>query len=116
MATPITDSMKMTIEETARRRQIQARLQQEHGITPETIRKRIHELDYHLAEADYVEVRHRRGRGSRLCRRRGRDDGVLGTGDESRRPKMLEFERAAKLRDRIRALRQQELLFGESIR
>ena len=30
--------------------------------------------------------------------------------------KTLEFERAAKLRDRIRALRQQELLFGESIR
>lgn len=113
----ITDSMQVTIEETMRRRQIQARYNQEHGITPETIRKRIHDLDYHVAEADYMDVNIA-----------AEDEAVYATEADMEKTmasleremkaaaKMLEFERAAKLRDRLRALRQQELLFGETIR
>ncbi len=113
----VTDSMKVTIEETGRRRQIQARYNQEHGITPETIRKRIHDLDYHMTEADYVEVSI------------AAEDAVVYTSEADAQKTMasleremkaaakkLEFERAAKLRDRLRALRRQELLFGESMR
>lgn len=111
----VTDSMKMTIEETARRRQIQADYNKEHGITPETIRKRIHDLDYRIAEADYLEVSIA-----------AEEEAVYAVDAEKTiasleremkaAAQMLEFERAAKLRDRIRALRQQELQFGQSLR
>lgn len=40
----MTDSMKIAIEETARRRQIQMRYNEEHGITPQTIKKEVRDL------------------------------------------------------------------------
>jgi len=46
----ITDSMKETIEETARRRTIQEKYNQEHGITPQTIKKEIREVISNIDE------------------------------------------------------------------
>ena len=46
----ITDSMKETIEETARRRTIQEKYNQEHGITPQTIQKEIREVISNIDE------------------------------------------------------------------
>ncbi len=43
-ADTITDSMKRAIEETNRRRQIQQKYNEEHGITPTTIRKAVRDL------------------------------------------------------------------------
>lgn len=40
----ITDSMKIAIEETQRRRQIQKKYNEEHGITPQTIKKAVRDL------------------------------------------------------------------------
>ena len=40
----MTDSMKNTIEETNRRREIQERYNEEHGITPTTIKKAVRDL------------------------------------------------------------------------
>ena len=43
-ADSVTDSMKKAIEETERRRTIQMRYNEEHGITPQTIKKAVREL------------------------------------------------------------------------
>ena len=43
-ADQITDSMRVAIEETERRRRIQQKYNEEHGITPQTIRKAVRDL------------------------------------------------------------------------
>ena len=43
-ADTITDSMKAALEETNRRREIQMKYNEEHGITPQTIKKAVRDL------------------------------------------------------------------------
>ena len=43
-ADDVTDSMKVAISETQRRRMIQAAYNQEHGIDPQTVRRRVHDI------------------------------------------------------------------------
>ncbi|MCD0801245.1 excinuclease ABC subunit B, partial [Staphylococcus aureus] len=43
-ADKMTDSMKYAIDETQRRREIQMKHNEKHGITPKTINKKIHDL------------------------------------------------------------------------
>jgi excinuclease ABC subunit B len=47
----MTRSMQESIDETDRRRAIQAAYNIEHGITPKTISKKIHDLESHIPEA-----------------------------------------------------------------
>jgi len=106
----VTDSMAQTLRETDRRRALQAQYNEEHGITPETIRSSIRELLQTVYERDYytVEVeapaKETFDSPADLERRITELDAQMK--DAARR---LDFEQAAELRDRIRALRRQQV-------
>ncbi len=109
----VTDSMRLALEETGRRRRIQAEYNETHGITPESIKKGIPELEYKMVQADYVSldlaaesvpVYENTGEKGALIERLEAEMKVAA--------KELEFERAAVLRDRIRALKMKELEVG----
>ncbi|RMH02729.1 MAG: excinuclease ABC subunit UvrB, partial [Nitrospirae bacterium] len=109
----VTESMRIALEETARRRRIQEQYNAEHGITPKTIRKRIYDLEAQLAEADYVDI-DRVAEEKELYEAEGDIETVIERLQQEMKAaaKALEFERAAQLRDRIKALRQKELQLG----
>ena len=103
----MTDSMKLAIGETERRRGVQRAFNEEHGIVPRSVVKQIDEPLIQAYDADYVDVP--------LVA----DDGPA----PSEIPRMvaklrkemkqasdrLEFEKAAEIRDRIRGLQEKEL-------
>ncbi|HSF05426.1 MAG TPA: excinuclease ABC subunit UvrB [Methylomirabilota bacterium] len=102
----VTESMAATIRETERRRALQAAYNREHDITPESIRSSIRELLQTVYERDYytVEVEapaeERFASPADLARRIAELETRMR--EAARR---LDFEQAAELRDRVRALR-----------
>ena len=104
-ADAITDSMRRAIDETNRRREIQRRYNEENGITPETIRKQLGSPLVEVFEADYAtvplappdEIDHVDARD--LPRLIGELRQAMREAAEA-----LDFERAAELRDKLRAL------------
>lgn len=109
----VTDSMRMTLEETGRRRTIQLAYNHEHGITPETVKKRIHDMEYQWAEADYVELS-QAAEAEEVYEAHGDLEKRLAALEQEMKAaaKDLEFERAAKLRDAVRNLRQKLIQVG----
>ncbi|PYN59757.1 MAG: excinuclease ABC subunit B [Candidatus Rokuibacteriota bacterium] len=102
----VTESMAATIQETDRRRVLQAAYNAEHGITPETIRSSIRELLQTVYERDYVTVEvEERGpeRFETPAQLTERISELEGRMKEAAR--RLDFEQAAELRDRLRALK-----------
>ena len=112
-ADTITGSMQRAIDETNRRREIQMRYNQEHGITPETVRKRVHEA----IRAEPTESEARSPKEEALVRVKGMSAEELAAHIQELEKEMfaaakrLEFERAAELRDEIQALREGLLEF-----
>ena len=107
-----TDSIRETLSETERRRELQEAYNQEHGITPRTIVKRIADIRDSIWEQDYVTVPAETPAAEAL------DPETLPALLEGLRGEMreaaaaLEFERAAELRDRIQALETERLRLG----
>jgi excinuclease ABC subunit B len=109
----VTDSMRMAIEETARRRKIQAQYNAEHGITPESIQKSIGTLEYQMAEADYLTIPVAADAQAAYERPQVLEETIRQLEEEMKAAaKLLEFEKAAQLRDRIKALKLKELEVG----
>jgi len=106
----VTDSMQMALAETGRRRAIQADYNAKHGIVPMSIKKDVLSLEYATAEVGDVQLD--------LV---AESPSVYGTEEATEQvikrlememkaaAKALEFERAAALRNRIRALKLKEL-------
>ena len=115
----VTDSMQRTIDETGRRRSIQAEFNKVHGITPTTIKSSIKNILESVYEQDYptIEIKATEPGGEYSF---GIDFNINDPQElrkEIKRlekkmkeaAKALEFEEAAVLRDKVRILREKEL-------
>ncbi len=115
----ITESMRAAIEETDRRRAVQQRYNVEHGITPITIVREIHDLNDRLRVAAETRGEYEAGgRGHELeGRTRRQVEELVGRLDAEMRnaAKNLEFERAATIRDQVQEIRLRVLAEDASI-
>jgi len=120
-ADKITPAMRVTIDETARRRRIQEEYNRDHGITPETVKSRIKDVSAAIYEKDYVELAAPAAREEEMAEPAAelvRNPAAL-RGEIERLEKQmraaaaeLAFEEAARLRDQVARLREMELQYG----
>jgi excinuclease ABC subunit B len=100
-----TEAMRASMRETDRRRAIQVAYNEEHGITPATVRKGISEMSEFLAMEDRAPRRRRRGRTEAESPEElertivALEEEMIAAADD------LRFEEAARLRDELKELR-----------
>ncbi|HEX2062349.1 MAG TPA: excinuclease ABC subunit UvrB, partial [Thermoanaerobaculia bacterium] len=107
-ADKITDSLRFAIDETNRRRAVQQKYNEEHGIEPATIIKSIDSDLVRMANLDYLDVP-LPGQKSRLDIAGDEDiDKAISrlTREMKEAAKNLDFERAAEIRDKLRELKE----------
>ncbi len=95
----VTDSMEKAIEETERRRTIQQKYNEENGIVPKTIVKKVNDI-IEISSHDDVEKRSK----TKLSKAERQKMIEQLTKEMKAAAKLLEFEHAAYLRDKIKEL------------
>jgi excinuclease ABC subunit B len=106
-ADKITNSIQKAVDETERRRDLQSAHNQQHGITPATIKKAV--VDVYQKASDDLQAT------PNMPSHEGMDEMERIDELESRMlaaAKELDFEQAAELRDEVRAIKQKLLLQG----
>ncbi|TLY22229.1 MAG: excinuclease ABC subunit UvrB [Nitrospirae bacterium] len=106
----VTDSMQMALAETGRRRTIQADYNARHGIVPTSIKKDVLSLEYATVDMDAVQL-DLAAESPAVYGAEEATEQIIKRLDREMKAaaKELEFERAAAIRNRIRALRMKEL-------
>ena len=104
-ADTITDSMRAAIDETNRRREIQQKYNEEHGITPQTIKKAVRDLIAISKAASASEEEFKKDPESMDARELEKLVKEL-TKKMRQAAAELNFEEAAKLRDRMKEVKQ----------
>ena len=103
----MTDSIRHALAETTRRREKQTRFNEENGITPQSIVKPVHMTLAAIVEADYVPLPDIGD--DELASPDQLEQLISGLEKQMREAaKQFEFEKAAQLRDRIKALKEKE--------
>ncbi len=101
-ADKVTDSMRRAIDETDRRRQKQLRYNQEHGITPESVKKAVRDL-IRVEQAAEEKVEYEIGQKPKLTVDEIKEKVKALETEMLKAASELEFEKAAELRDEIRS-------------
>ena len=112
-ADTITDSMKKAIEETERRRKIQLEYNKKMGIVPETVKSKIKDILSSIYERDYftVDVVKEEVQEYEL-----NEETIKKLETEMRRAaENLEFEKAAKIRDKIFKIKEKMIKLGAKL-
>ena len=103
----VTNSMKMAIDETDRRRAIQEEYNKQHNITPVSVIKGIQKTLYEISEADYYTIPAVKESSDEYIQEDKLAAKLKSLEKEMKdAAKKLEFERAAELRDKIRSLKE----------
>ncbi|MDQ4005190.1 MAG: excinuclease ABC subunit UvrB, partial [Actinomycetota bacterium] len=119
-ADEVTDSMKRAISETQRRRKIQIEYNREHGIDPQTVRKKVSDILLSLQAEDLGAAKpERRRRGRRRAEPelpRDELERLIRTLEEEMHEaaRELRFEYAARLRDEVKELRRELTMLREA--
>jgi len=110
----MTDSMRRAIGETDRRRAVQTAYNKEHGITPQSIVSQVDMGLAHILKAEYGDVEEEETTGMPEFTSQAELDTYLAKLETEMREaaKKFEFEKAARLRDSIKELRDKEFLFS----
>jgi len=113
-ANVVTDSMRHAIGETERRRALQLAYNEAHGITPESVVRSIDDVMSSVYERDYLGTVPVTAGMETFRTPAERDARMAGLeADMKAAAANLDFERAAALRDTLKALKAQDLGFGE---
>jgi excinuclease ABC subunit B len=101
----VTDSMRKALDETERRRELQQKYNQEHGITPQTVKRNITDLSMAVVEADYLTVPMAAADGAEYRPEQLPEIVAALEAEMKEAARELDFEKAAQLRDRLIALK-----------